>query len=357
MPLRRTVTVATLPVVALGLLALLVGVVAVPQSATSAQAGSLSDDGVEHVVAISVDGLRPAAIRGLGPGALPGYYRMIRNGASTLNARSSVEITRTLPNHTTMVTGRPILAAGGHRVTFNEDNGKTVHKVARRYVASIFDVVHDRGGSTALFASKTKFNFLNRSWNAENSRVDAVGSNNGRDKIDTYVRDDQGSLTKKVRSRLLSKPDDFTFLHMAGPDVAGHTKGFNSPAYRTAVRRTDALLRSILRTIASKPSLKASTTVILTSDHGGQNRDHSLASDRDNYTVPFMAWGAAVAPGRDLYALNRKDRRSPGLSRPGYSAPVQPIRNGEVANLVADLLDVPAVPGSRINSRRDLDLS
>ncbi|HVQ19387.1 MAG TPA: hypothetical protein VMT27_10190, partial [Actinomycetes bacterium] len=79
-----------------------------------------------------------------------------RSGAP--NARTAREQTRTLPNHTGMLTGRRIDdRRGGHGVTFNSDTGTTVHRAAGEYVTSVFDVVHDRGGSTALFTAKKKF--------------------------------------------------------------------------------------------------------------------------------------------------------------------------------------------------------
>ena len=68
-----------------------------------------------------------------------------------------------------------------------------------------------------------------------------------------------------------------------------------------------------------------------------------------------MVWGIGVARGTDLYALNPGDRRDPGVGRPTYAG-VQPIRNGEVANLVLDLLDLPSVPGSTTNAWQGLSV-
>ena len=39
------------------------------------------------------------------------------------------------------------------------------------YVPGVFDVVHDGGRSTGFYATKDKFNFLIRSWNANNQPV------------------------------------------------------------------------------------------------------------------------------------------------------------------------------------------
>ena len=87
------------------------------------------------VVAISVDGLNPDAIRELGPERAPSFHRLLDDGAGTLNARTAVEMSVTLPNHTGMLTGRRIERKSGHHVDFNEDNHSDVHTEAGAYRA------------------------------------------------------------------------------------------------------------------------------------------------------------------------------------------------------------------------------
>ena len=77
---------------------------------------------ITRVVAISVDGLNPDAIDQLGEAGTPTFHRLMAEGASTLNARTEVEQTVTLPNHTGMVTSRRMdRTQGGHGVTWNDD--------------------------------------------------------------------------------------------------------------------------------------------------------------------------------------------------------------------------------------------
>ena len=294
------------------------------------------------MVAISVDGLNPDAIRELGREGAPSFYRMLDEGAGTFNARSAVEQTVTLPNHTGMLTGRRVLSGSGHHVTMNLDPGGTVHDLAGHYVSSFFDIVHDRGGRTALYAGKEKFELFNRTWGAH-GRPDRVGYDDGRDKIDTFVVAAAGVLVDRLVGSL-SAPRRVNFLHLALPDVAGHAHGFMSPAYLRAVHRSDILVGRILDRVAGDPDLRASVTVVLTADHGGRGAGHDVATDADNYTIPFLAWGAGVADGRRLYALNR-ERTNPHHGRPGYDDP-PPIRNTDLADLVTSLLSGPEVAGS-----------
>lgn len=331
-----------------------VGVSAVTP-AVAAVAAASSDDAINRVLAVSIDGLNPQAITRLGPSGAPTFYRLMREGAYTLNARTAREQTRTLPNHTTMLTGRRIGGSHGHGVTFNSDKRRTtVHKASpARYVSSVFDVVHDRGGRTALYSSKTKFRLYQRTWNTHGAR-DRVGRNNGRAKIDRVVIDtDNARLVARLNAQLRSaSPGTFTFLHISLPDNAGHEYGFMGSRYLAAVKRSDQLLGTVLNTIAARPALRRETLVLVTADHGGSGGSHSNEHKLANYRVPFFAWGPGVAAGRNLYTLN-PSRRSPGTARTSYSGR-QPVRNGDLANLATDVLDLPRVPGSRINRSRSL---
>jgi hypothetical protein len=322
----------------------------------SAPTDESADNAVDRVIAISIDGLNPRAIQELGQSRTPAFHRLMREGASTLNARTVRELTLTLPNHTAMITGRRVDDEhGGHGYTENVDNGTTVHRAAGHYVASVFDVVHDNGGSTALFASKIKFNLYKRTWNTHGA-PDRVGRNDGRAKIDRFTIDlNNTRLVAKLTAELRRSPREFTFVHLSLPDRVGHSSGFMGQQYLDAVERTDRLLGRILNTVADRPALRRHTLVLLTADHGGSGGPtHSDPSDLQNFRIPFMAWGPGVAAGGDLYGLN-PSYSSPGASRPSYRGK-QPIRNADLANLATDALDLPRVPGSEFDSPRTLDV-
>lgn len=298
-----------------------------------------------HVVAISVDGLNPDAIRRLGRSGAPALHRLLARGAGTFNARTARELTRTLPNHAGMVTGRPVRGPDGHRITFNHDDGSTVGAHAGGYVASVFDVVHDHGGSTAFYSSKDKLDLLDRSWNGTHGAADRVGTDEGRDKIDRYVRGRERANVRRLVTRLRTAPDDLSFVHLAEPDTAGHASGFMSAAYLDAVRATDRKVGRIVAAVRRDPHLRGRVAIVLTADHGGRGAGHADPRKRADYTVPFVVWGPGVARGANLYALNDGLRKRPGARRTSYRA-VQPVRNAELANVVTRLLGLPDVPGS-----------
>jgi hypothetical protein len=305
-----------------------------------------------YVVAISVDALNRRALVRLGARGTPALHRLLREGAGTLNARSAYEQTHTLPNHTGMMTGRPVLGRRGHHVTFNTDNGETLREVNGHYVPGIFDVVHDHHGRTALFTSKDKFRFLARSWDSRHGARDRVGRrDDGRDKISRFVVAVSATLLDRLTRQLRRRPARLTFLHLAGPDEAGHEDGCMSRRYLAAVRTVDRQVGRVLHTIGRDRDLRLRTNVVLTADHGcppGQTQ-HDDRTRRDNYQVPFVVWGPGVARGESLYALN-PTRRRPGTGRPRYSGP-QPVRNLDLADLAERLLGLPAVPGGVAGTR------
>ncbi|CAA9397387.1 MAG: hypothetical protein AVDCRST_MAG32-2765 [uncultured Nocardioides sp.] len=330
----------------------LAGAVPTVDDGTSTAAGSSPDpgpaspdDAVDQVIAISVDALNPKALRRLGPSGAPHLHALIDEGASTLNARTEVERTVTLPNHTGMVTGRRInKSRGGHGVTWNDDRRRpaTVQAAAGEDVESVFGVVHDARGTTALFASKTKFSLWERSWGAD---------------IDhTLINLRNGALVDALQQDVLDGRRTFRFLHLSMPDDVGHARGFMSPAYLRAVRRVDTLVGEVVGTVDDDPSLAATTAIVLTSDHGGRGSDHSDARRPANYRVPFVVRGPGVDAGGDLYELNR-DYADPGRARVSYAGDRQPVRNGDLANLSLDLLDLPSVPDSEHNVAQDLDVT
>jgi arylsulfatase A-like enzyme len=314
-------------VLACALATALVAPISGPAEANLRGDGAASD---VRVLVISVDALNPTALRRLGPEGTPNFHRLMSEGAFTLNARSQVELTKTLPNHTSMVTGRRIdKRHKGHGVNWNTHlPGTTVQKAAGHAVGSIFSVLRKADLSAALFASKTKFSLFDRSWPG----IDQVTIKNEKD----------SALVKGVRADLVDHHRALTFLHLGLVDKTGHASGFMSSAYLDAVRTTDDRLGAILATIDAHPELD-DLIVVLTADHGGQGANHDDPTKLANYRIPFMVWGPEVVHD-NLYDLN-PTYKNPGTKRVGFAGK-QPIRNGDVANLAAYLLGLGPVPNS-----------
>lgn len=288
-----------------------------------------------RVVVISVDGLGSLWVS---KSSTPTLADLLTQGAGTLNARTAVEKTVTLPNHTGMVTGLRVAAGkGGHGVTWNHTSPRSVAPGTR----SVFTTIDSAGGSSGVFVGKEKFEMWGRAWPGAIDELE----------IDSH----QTALVTTAIEDLRQDDHDLVFVHLAGPDSAGHDSGWGSDAFLDAVSQADADIDRIVSAIAGDPTLSGEVVVIVTADHGGVpgTTKHIDRHRSENYTIPFAVWGPGVTPG-DLYALN-PDYRDPGSRRPGYDGP-QPVRNGDVANLVTDLLGLDPVPRSQLDAEHDLDV-
>ena len=320
---------------------------------------------VASVIHVSVDGLRGDLLRGLlnsNPARYPAFQRLRTEGAGTFNARCDFDFSLTIPNHVSMVTGRPVNRPTGqpnsvhHGFTDNSPPANAIIHGANpnlTYTASVFDVVHDHGLSTACLVSKAKLGFIDRSYDASRGAPDTILPDNGHDKIDFAISadGDTGALVDLLVAHLGTKPDAYAFLHLYEPDAAGHAYGWGTPQWDAAVAAVDKSLARIFKTMDASPSLAGRVSMVLTADHGGGGGGDPLnqsdATRIGNVTIPFFIWAPGVPAGADIYPL-LANRWDPAGSRPDYNAARQPLRNGDSGNLALALLGLPAVPGSTL---------
>jgi predicted AlkP superfamily pyrophosphatase or phosphodiesterase len=312
------------------------------------------------VVLVSVDGLAAQHVEsGLEQGTLPTFERLLKEGAGTFNARTEARVSVTIPNHTSMVTGRPAAEvpdfppSTSHLVLYNYDPGgtATVHdeNSALGYVTSVFDEVHDRGGHTLLFSSKDKFELYRRSYSAPYSRKDPYGLDDGDDKIDDFAVIAESPemvprflehLSKAVKGNPAGP--NFAWLHIRETDSAGHASGWDSAEYTDALLLADRLLADVVEQVSTLER----TVLIVTTDHGGTDYGHNDHTDPLVYRIPFLVWGPEVPAGVDLYAVTLGSRTDPGAEAPLDGTALQPIRNGDSGNLALSLLGLPAIDGA-----------
>ncbi|MBP9855545.1 MAG: alkaline phosphatase family protein [Candidatus Omnitrophica bacterium] len=297
---------------------------------------SIGSAQVNHVVLVSLDGFKPDAISQFEK-ELPHFHRLMTEGSYTLNARTDVNYTVTIPNHTCMLTGRRVAGENGHRVTVNGQTNKTVHQLNGQYVSSIFDVLSQHGLSSTMAASKLKFDIFSKSYPITK----------------THITDqDDGQTLQYVLEQLKTDPPAFFFVHFSNLDATGHAEGWSvdgSSSYMKAVFKIDEYLGQLMDEIELLNAKEESTVLIITTDHGGINKSHENALNKKNYTIPFFLWGKNVPWGKDLYELNQDARMNPGEKQIQYENSKQPIRNGDAGNLALHLLGLECIPQSTIN--------
>jgi hypothetical protein len=322
-----------------------------------------------HVIVVSVDGLRPDAIDPRPDGRTPALARAMR-GPSTLNARTDPEITITLPNHVGMVTGRTMGGTAGHGWRLNDDRfftkgDDTLHARAGRYIAGLFDVAHEAGVRTGMFASKMKFWLFALSYDGTADAGFPAKPTRTVRTLDVFVFAPRAADLAEQAAAWLRETDgrSLAFVHFSDPDNEGHATGWvveDGSPYLRAIERADAALGALMATVDRTEHLRGTTAIIVTTDHGGGTPllSHTVPWSPLNFRIPFLVWLGRDTEPCDLAALNRATRAQPGPEEHvDGDAPLQPIRNSEAGNLALQLMGLPAIPGSTCNARQDLSVA
>jgi predicted AlkP superfamily pyrophosphatase or phosphodiesterase len=258
------------------------------------QPGAVSD----HVIVISMDGMRPDALMEYGAETV---QRLMREGTFATEART-IFPSKTLPSHTSMVTGVPPEI---HGITWNEDETDTHGKVD---VQTMFEVAKAQGYHTAAFFSKSKFHHLQKE-----GTLDYTQAPNGMDKwMATRTVGDVANYLKHERPNLL-------FVHIAEADYAGHSIGWMSFGYKWAVGQIDRAIGQVLKS-ADAAYGEGNYTVIVTADHGGHDRNHGEDVDSD-MLIPWIVWGKGVNNGTQVPAVKTMDTAATALWLLGLDEP------------------------------------
>ena len=291
-----------------------------------------------HVLVVSIDGLRPDAITTFNA---PTLRRLTAEGSYTFRA-STITPSKTLPSHTSMLTG---LSPEAHGVLWNTPVSAKTDLIDKR---TVFGLAREHGYLTAAFYSKPKFQPLQQPGTLDYSQAPGGwwgGWNSARTVGD-------------VEAYLAKADPNLLFVHLGDVDRAGHASGWMSPKYGQAVEVVDAALARLL-TAVEKSFGKDEYTVIVTADHGGHGSNHGSADPRD-VTIPWIAWGRAVKPGHlESKTIRTMDTASTvawllGLDRPeSWTGVAVRAAFTEVTPAVATSVP-PGQPEPPVNSRSGL---
>ena len=232
----------------------------------------------DHVLMISIDGLRPDAIDRFDAYTL---QRLAREGAHSYEAQTILP-SKTLPSHTSMLTG---VTPQVHGITWNGDRTLWTGRIG---IPTVFQVARQAGQKTAAFFSKAKFHHLESP-----GSLDHVESPAG-----WWGTWNAGHTVAQVIDDLEKEDWNLVFVHLGDPDYAGHASGWMSEPYGEAVRKADAAVYRILQE-ADRVWGSGNYTVLLTADHGGDENGHGLDTP-EHRTIPWIAWGKGVTSGETI---------------------------------------------------------
>jgi hypothetical protein len=235
------------------------------------------------------------------------------------------------------------------------------------YKASPFDIVHDRGMKTAMYAGKSKFILFWQSYNSAGGRPDQeTPPDNGTNKLTNYAC--WGDKYEDVHAVTLvntfiadgyNENYNFSFLHFKGPDRVGHDDDWDSVLWKAAVVEANNRIGSILSMVenSSNAAWYYNTVVIMTADHGGIGNGHGNPEIQQEYELPFGVWGHLIPKGVDAYTYSGGTRLDPVNSRGNdydipYNDTEQPIRHADGVDLGLNLMGLPAIDGALIKGMK-----
>lgn len=231
---------------------------------------------IEHVVIISIDGLRPDCAL-LAP--MPTLRAMVRDGTYTFWARTTA-VSITLPSHTSMVTG---VIPRKHGIEWNRDLPLSTPVYPAK--PTVMEMATRAGYVTAMIAGKSKFVTLNKPGTITYADVPEK----------TYTNEEvaarAGAIIEQHRPALV-------FIHFPEVDAVGHAKGWGSPEQLAKIEQTDAAVGKIFAAL-DRAGIRGSTFVLVTADHGGAGLTHGADDPRSRH-IPWIVAGPGVKKHFDL---------------------------------------------------------
>ena len=224
---------------------------------------------VEHVVLISIDGLRPDAWEQADTPVLDGLRT---RGAFSPRAQAVLPSV-TLVNHASMLSG---MGPEKHGITWNDK----IPELGKVNGPTVFSLAHEAGLSTAMVVGKPKLEHLV-----------LPGS------VDTYdyAGFTDGQVVRQALALVRTGLPDLLFIHLPDVDSAGHAAGWMSMGQLVAVAHTDNLIGEIVAALEAG-GYQDRTLLIITADHGGSGRRHGSNAPEDT-TVPWLAVGPGTPAG------------------------------------------------------------
>jgi len=230
---------------------------------------------VDHVVIISIDGLRPDRLLLANTPTLRG---LIARGAYTFWAKTTA-LGTTLPSHTSMLTA---VKPRKHGILWNTD--LPLKAAIYPNYPTLFELARRAGYTTAMAAGKAKFNGINKPGTIQHVDVSSKDE----------VEDE--SVTVAAESMIAAHQPEVLFIHFPAVDYAGHKYGWASVEQLATIEKVDGQVQRIFTALA-RAGLTERTVVMLTSDHGGAGKTHGQEDDPRSRHIPWIMVGPHVQPG------------------------------------------------------------
>ena len=214
---------------------------------------------------------------------------------------TGVTPTLRLPSMASLITGLPVEK---HGVTWDSFD------FARGYPRppTVFDYLDLSGGrdSAIFFMDESLYQLAKPEPYTDYQICGALRPECSTDTVLRYIRDYFRKATSGhgYGHAILSLPH-FLVIHLPQPGRAAQASGWNSAAYKEALRSVDVVMGSVLD-IYRELGLLDRTTVIVTSLTGGarpagkEDLTKPAIDDAATLRLPWIAWGAGIKPGHAI---------------------------------------------------------
>ncbi len=227
----------------------------------------------DRVLIVSFDGLRPDAISAA---EMLNVLTVMQSGAYTLGAQTIMP-SLTLPAHASMLVGT---CPAKHIVRWNEYVPQNGYALG----SDIFDLAQAAGMQTVMVVGKEKLR-----------QITEPGSTDFFEFIDKTDKIKDSSTIESLAIDQIREGFDLMFVHFPNGDLAGHESGWMSREQLRTYGRDDALFGRLLQALQAN-GMYETTTIIITSDHGGHDTTHGT-NTLDDMTIPWIISGPGILPG------------------------------------------------------------
>lgn len=234
--------------------------------------------GIERVLIISYDGMRPDAIAAA---PMNNLLELMKTSAYTLTNAITIAYPSTLPSHAAMLSG---LCMAKNGVVYD----KYFMYMGYSKGVDIFDLAHAAGMRTVMVVSKDKLRQL-----AEPETTDVF-----------EVRYGEPAVAREAVAQI-ARGFGLMFVHFAGADLRGHKYAWMSDPQFKVLREGDEALGQILSAL-DENGLRDSTLIIVTADHGGHDKNH-VGTVIEDYRIPWIASGPEIVPSEIAARLHTMD--------------------------------------------------
>ncbi len=226
-------------------------------------------NGITHVLVISMDGVRPDAVQQI---AAPVLLSLADSGAVDWDAQT-VYPPVTVPAHASIFTG---LDVEEHGIDHND------YTTERLGIPSFLSVAAEAGWRTSMIVGKNKLDQFHYPVELVDYFFAELGD---RSVVDAAIERLQAGY-------------EILFVHFPNPDYFGHSRGWMSESYLFELGNSDFQLGRLLDAL-DELGIADTTLILLTSDHGGHGTVHG-ADIPEDMNVPLIVAGPGVIPGAQL---------------------------------------------------------